>query len=77
VAFDSAGNLFITDYFNYVVRRVDTSGVVTTVAGNGRSGESGDGGPALNATMGRPVAIAIDANGRVFIADPKMNASVC
>ena len=59
VALDSAGNLFITDMRNNVIRKVDTKGIITTVAGNGKSGESGDGGPALSAQLFAPYGIAV------------------
>jgi len=70
VAVDSAGNLFIADSSNYVVRRVDAStGFITTVAGNGHSGFSGDNGPATNASLALPSGVAVDGAGNLFIAD--------
>lgn len=64
VALDSAGNVFIADYDNYRVRRVDAStGTITTVAGTGAAGSSGNGGPATAATLGRPTGLASDASG--------------
>ena len=69
VAVDSAGNLFIADYQNARVRRVDTSGVITTVAGNGTQGFSGDGGQATSAAISTPQGVTIDAAGNIFIAD--------
>jgi sugar lactone lactonase YvrE len=69
VAVDSAGNLFIADGLNHVVRKVSTSGVITTVAGNGYSGYSGDGGLAISAQLSTPFGIAIDSTGNLFIAD--------
>jgi len=51
IAVDSAGNLFIADYGNHRVRKVSTSGTITTIAGNGSPGVSGDGGPATNRVM--------------------------
>jgi sugar lactone lactonase YvrE len=65
---DGAGNLFIADTANHRVRKISTNGVITTVAGTGKSGFSGDGGPAIEAELGAPVAIAIDADGNVYIA---------
>ncbi len=69
VALDSAGNLFISDMRNNVIRKVDTRGIITTVAGNGKAGFSGDGGPALSAQLFAPYGIAVDASGRVYFAD--------
>src|SRR5947199_2102812 len=51
VAVDSAGNLFIADTYNSRIRKVSSSGIITTVAGNGGFGYSGDGGPAINAPL--------------------------
>src|SRR5438552_18724 len=70
VAVDPAGNLFITDHNAQRIRRVDAAtGIITTVAGNGVQGFSGDGGPATAAELGSPVAVAVDAAGNVLIAD--------
>jgi len=70
VALDSAGNLFILDYNSFVVRRVAASdGTISTVAGNGTGGFSGDGGPAINAQMSYPSGLAVDLSGNIYIAD--------
>ena len=69
VAVDAAGNLYIADYENNRVRRVDPSGTIRTVAGNGMGGFSGDGGPAASAELWYPGDVAVDAVGDVFIAD--------
>jgi sugar lactone lactonase YvrE len=69
VAVDGAGNLFIADTSNNRIRKVDTAGTITTVAGNGTAGFSGDGGPATSASVERPVAVAVDGAGNLFIAD--------
>src|SRR5439155_4026754 len=70
VAFDSAGNLYFSDTFNHRIRRVDArSGVITAVAGNGEAGYSGDGGPAVNASLNEPYGIAIERAGKIFFAD--------
>ncbi len=69
VAADSGGNLFIVDADNQRIRKVTPAGVITTVAGTGTSGFSGDGGPATAAQLADPVAVAVDAVGNLFIAD--------
>jgi sugar lactone lactonase YvrE len=70
VAVDSAGNVFIADTDNNVVRRVDAkSGIIRTVAGNGASGFSGDGGPATSAALALPQRLAIDSLGNLYVAD--------
>jgi streptogramin lyase len=70
IAFDAAGNLFIPDEFNHRIRRVDgVTGTITTVAGNGIDGFSGDGGPATLASLNLPVAVAVDAAGNLYVAD--------
>lgn len=51
IRFDALGNLYIADYFNYRIRKVNTSGIITTVAGNGTGGDTGDGGQAINAEI--------------------------
>ena len=60
---DSAGNLYITDQFNHRIRRVDSRGVIQTVAGNGTSAYGGDGGPATSARFSFPGSVALDAAG--------------
>jgi hypothetical protein len=69
VAVDSAGNLYIADTNNYVIRKVDTNGVITTVAGAGVPGYSGDGGEATIAKLDSPYAVACDSAGNLYIAD--------
>jgi streptogramin lyase len=70
VCFDRAGNLYFSDTFNNRIRRVDaTSGLITTVAGNGEKGYSGDGGPATAAALNEPYGVMIDSAGNLFIAD--------
>jgi trimeric autotransporter adhesin len=69
LAVDAVGNLYIGDYYNHRVRKVDAvTGVITTVAGNGSDRSSGDGGPATQAGM-FPFDLAIDAKGDLYIAD--------
>ncbi|NJD08312.1 MAG: hypothetical protein FIA97_17720, partial [Methylococcaceae bacterium] len=70
VALDSAGNLYIADGSNHVVRRVDTGGTITTVAGGGVPPVGiGDGGAAIAATLSSPNGVALDGNGNLFILD--------
>lgn len=69
VAVDAAGSLYIADLNNHRVRKVAPSGTITTVAGNGTAGSSGDGGPATSAQLDLPTGVAVDAEGNVYIAD--------
>ena len=69
VAVDSAGNLFIGDAGNQRVRKVSVNGVITTVAGSGRSDFAGDGGPATSASLGSPTSVAVDGYDNLFILD--------
>ncbi|PYE47771.1 NHL repeat-containing protein, partial [Paenibacillus barcinonensis] len=70
IALDSNDNLYIADTSNQRVRRVDAvTGIITTVAGDGSEGYSGDGGTALSAQLNDPLDVAIDSNGNVYIAD--------
>jgi uncharacterized repeat protein (TIGR01451 family) len=69
LALDSSGNLYISDTDNEVVRKVAPSGIITTVAGNGSFGYSGDGGPATSAKLYGPYGIAVDGAGNLYIAD--------
>ena len=68
IAFDSQGALYIADTYNHRVRKV-ANGIIATVAGNGTKGDTGDGGPALAATLFRPAAVAVDAAGTLYITD--------
>ncbi len=71
LAFDSAGNMYISDYGNLRIRKVDTSGTITTIAGIGNPGgsDAGDGGPATSAQLSGTLDVAVDPKGNVFIAD--------
>jgi sugar lactone lactonase YvrE len=72
VAVDAAGNLFIADTLNNVVRKV-SNGVITTVAGNGTQGFSGDNGAATSAQLNEPTGVAVDSAGNLYIADEGNN----
>src|SRR5262249_18009961 len=69
VAVDGAGNLFVADTGNHRVRRVSTSGVIATIAGNGNQGFSGDNGPATDAALNQPGKLAFDDAGNLYIWD--------
>jgi hypothetical protein len=70
IAFNKAGNLYIADSGNHVVREVNLqTNVITTVAGNGTAGDSGNGGPAIKAELSDPVSVAFDSTGNLYIAD--------
>ena len=69
LAIDSAGDVYIADSANHRVRRVTPDGTINTFAGNGNAGYSGDGGPALSASLNGPCGIAVDASGNLYIAD--------
>jgi DNA-binding beta-propeller fold protein YncE len=70
IQFDSSGNLYIAERDNHVVRKVDgKTGVISTVAGTGVPGFSGDGGPAARAQLRQPHSIAVDPGGRLLICD--------
>jgi sugar lactone lactonase YvrE len=73
VAVDTAGNLFIADEGNNCVRKVTPGGVISTVAGNGTQGYSGDGGAATSAQLNTPTGVAVDTAGNLFIADEGNN----
>jgi sugar lactone lactonase YvrE len=85
MAFDSVGNMYIADTFNQIIRKVDTAGVITTVAGSFGGfvprdeadcvpNFSGDGGPATEASLSCPHSVAVDAAGNVYIADSANHA---
>src|ERR1019366_2232004 len=65
VAVDAAGNLFIADTANNRIRKVSASGIITTVAGNGTAGSSGDGGLATAAQLSAPAGVAVDTAGNL------------
>ena len=69
VAVDAAGNMYIADPANQRIRYVNTSGIITTIAGTGTAGFSGDGSSATAATFSDPAAVAVDASGALYVAD--------
>ena len=69
IAVDGGGRVFVADTFNQRIVRIETDGSITTIAGNGIAGFSGDGGEATSAQLQYPAAVAVDGIGRVFIAD--------
>lgn len=73
IAFDASGNLFITEALGNVVRKINSSGVISTIAGTGTASTTGDGSAATAATLNTPVGIAIDASGNIFIAEANGN----
>jgi len=73
ICIDAAGNLYITDQGNNRIRKVNTSGIITTVAGNGTASFSGDGGLATAAAINVPDGVAVDVSGNIYIADQNNN----
>jgi len=69
IAVDAQGNLYIADSGHNRIRKVDTNGIITTVAGTGAFGFSGDGGPATGAQLSSPFGVAVDGGGNLYIAD--------
>jgi len=69
VAIAPDGSLFITEMDGHCLRKVDPKGIITTVAGNGKPGFSGDGGPATEASLHHPTCVAIGPDGSLYIAD--------
>ena len=73
IAADSAGNIFIADTHNRRIRKVNSAGTISTVAGNGTSGFAGDGGQATSAALSNPQGVAVDSKGNLYIADTGNN----
>lgn len=73
VAMDATGNLYIAELGGARIRKVDSSGVITTVAGDGHNAYSGDGGPAANAQLNTPTMLALDAQGNLYVSDQGNN----
>ncbi len=77
VALDSNGNLFIADYYAHKARKVNTSGIISTVAGTGVRGFTGNDGPATKAKLGKAYGVAVDSFGNVYIADSENSQIRC
>lgn len=73
VAVDASGNLYISDFINNRVRMVNASGLIATIAGSGKFGNTGDGGPALSAKMYFPCGVVVDTAGKVYLIDDANN----
>ncbi len=71
--FDCEGNMIICDVDNHRIRKIDPSGIITTIAGTGAAALGGDGGPALSAQMNRPVKAVADAIGNIYVSDRNNN----
>jgi uncharacterized protein (TIGR03437 family) len=69
IAIDTGGNVYISDSLNNVVRKVTTDGMINTIAGTGTPSYTGDGGPAVQATLDQPLGLALDKKGNLYIAD--------
>ena len=69
IAVDRSGNVYLSDTDHGLVRKIDTKGIITTIAGNGSAGYGGDGGPATSAALNLPYGVAVDLAGNVYIAD--------
>jgi len=69
IAYDRAGNLYIAETQRHLIRKVDNLGNITTFAGDGTQGFSGDGGPAVAAHLNSPQGVVLDASGNLFLSD--------
>jgi sugar lactone lactonase YvrE len=69
IVFDAAGNMYFADASNHRIRRIDKNGIITTVAGTGVAGYSGDGGPATQAQLAYPFGMGITSGGLIYISD--------
>lgn len=69
IAFDNSNNMYFSDYFNKRIRKITPAGIISTVAGDGSTGSSGDGGPATAARVWDPLGLVTDAAGNLYIAE--------
>jgi sugar lactone lactonase YvrE len=74
IKFDAAGNMYICDMTNYAIRMINTAGTISTIAGTGVIGYTGDGGPATAATLSLPYRTAFDASGNLFFVEGGNNS---
>src|SRR5262249_20285701 len=73
IAFDRSGNTYVTERTLSRIRRIDRTGVISTIAGTGLSEFSGDNGPAVRAALNGPTALEVDAAGNIYVADAGNN----
>jgi uncharacterized protein (TIGR03437 family) len=73
IAADASGNVYISDATKGIVRKINSAGIITTIAGNGSPGFAGDNGPATAAQLQDPQGLAVDASGNLYIADNRNN----
>jgi hypothetical protein len=66
---DNAGNIYVADYANNAIRKISVAGTISTIAGNGTAGFTGDGGPSTAAELHGPTGISLDKNGNLYITD--------
>jgi sugar lactone lactonase YvrE len=74
VGVDNAGNIYVSDISQNRIRKINVVGIITTIAGNGNTGFSGNGGQAVNALLWNPTAIAVDGPGNIYISDGENNS---
>jgi sugar lactone lactonase YvrE len=71
VAVDSAGNLYISDYYHGLIHKITPAGIITVIAGGNKKGFRGDGGPATSAQLSEPEDVAVDSSGNIYVADTR------
>ena len=69
IALDRLGNIYVADNVNYRIRKINSLGIISTIAGNGTMGSGGDNGPATNAEFIDPIGVSVDNHGNIFVAD--------
>ncbi len=74
IAIDHSGNIYVADLFNNAIRKINSAGTISTIAGTGAAGYTGDGAAATAATLFNPTAVALDDSGNLYIADNQNNA---